>query len=1258
MDTLMPMIGLKTKRTKGGLPRWLAYLAAAALVFLPGALRAQLLEYEGFEYTGTALDQQNGGSGWGGNAWADADADAPLSNDGASLAFPAIISFPPAGARLSFTGAGEAERRLGTGMPLTVENATYFFSALVRRQGSFRFEFLDDSNNVRWRFGAAGTGGTNTAVVGVGNDVLAANVFPRNETVLVVAKILARASVNDTAYLSVYRQAEGIPESEPATWQASGGSGSGVTLTRLQIRNLDNLPLEIDEIRIGRTYRDVVSLTATAPIIMRQPEAAQAYAGALAWMSVEAAGGQPLFYQWLKDGQPVQDQTNSALVILNATSADAGLYSVIVSNSLGFTNSTAVPLTILLVTGLETGLQAFWRLDETSGVTAYDATANANHGVLVGSPVWTSGQTNGGLQFNGANYVEVPDSPSLGAKVVNGLSVAAWFKSNVPLNTNGNTYRMLEKGDCYFFLQGDGNVNNVGVGGMNFALKRNNQVQTASIFQPLEANRWYHLAGTYDGQTLRVYLDGELKGTRAMTAPMDDDHLPLRIGSDDSGKYFNGIMDEVGVWARPLSAEEVMTLAGRNGPPQIGSQPAALSRYEGATADFAVAATGQSPMAYQWYLGTNSLAGATNPTLWVAGVQAADAGEYRCWISNQLGGVWSEPALLSVLPVTSLTNALQARWHLDEFGGLTAADDSGQGRDWQLLDYPDEWNHWIGGQVDGGLNFDGVASRAQALNTEGLSFHLDATIAFWINPSSYGAFESSGQYNRQRSVIARKGGLLDLQLSDDPGLVRQTLMANGVSAPAGSVALNVWQHWAIVFRAGTVTFYKNGFRLADSIPLSLGPANTNLLLIGHQMAGGYPTNRLAAVLDEMAIWDRPLSEAEILELALLDAAGPPVIVTTPLSANRYVSGVVEFHVEATGQRPVSYQWFHDGAVIPDAVTNRLMLTNLSLADAGAYTVVVQNSLGAATSSPPALLVVRQPTNITDGLSAYWNFDETEGSTLQDASGRGHPATLVNAAAAPEVAGLVGGAFDFDGVDDLAIVPHHPDFDMTDQFSFAVWVNPRSHGVIGTMCRILRKESNFDFTLAAGVNTLRAYGDNKVVYNAPDNAVILNQWQHLAAVFKNGILQFYRNGAPLGAPLAARFGPVNTNDLIIGNFGPDLSVNRVFSGRMDELGLWRRALSGAELAALYVNGLQGRALTSQPLPLALHSAVLTPESNLRLIFSGGTTNLPMIIQQTTSLANPVWSNVSGATVTPLGNGQFEALFARPPETQAFYRLALP
>jgi len=76
----------------------------------------------------------------------------------------------------------------------------------------------------------------------------------------------------------------------------------------------------------------------------------------------------------------------------------------------------------------------------------------------------------------------------------------------------------------------------------------------------LTANTWAHLAATYDGATMRLYVNGVLVASRAQAGASATSANPLQIGGDSIyGQYFTGMIDEVRIYNRALSVTEIQT---------------------------------------------------------------------------------------------------------------------------------------------------------------------------------------------------------------------------------------------------------------------------------------------------------------------------------------------------------------------------------------------------------------------------------------------------------------------------------------------------------------------------------------------------------------------------------------------------------------------------------------------------------------------------------------------------------------------------
>jgi hypothetical protein len=217
--------------------------------------------------------------------------------------------------------------------------------------------------------------------------------------------------------------------------------------------------------------------------------------------------------------------------------------------------SKSAPVTI---TG--SALAGWWKLDETTGAVAADSSGNGHHGVLIGSPVWSSGVAVGALQLNSASYVQVPDSPLLRGGG-HSISFGGWYYQNPAAMGYllGKTAYMLfvYQGAQHYFI-----INMV-TGGMS----RNLWAAVPGGIDKHE-NTWVHVFATYDGSAIRAYVNGEEVGSAAAEGDLFINTDALTIG--DYGGYggwtkFGGRIDDVRVYRRALSAQEVRLLYLRPG---------------------------------------------------------------------------------------------------------------------------------------------------------------------------------------------------------------------------------------------------------------------------------------------------------------------------------------------------------------------------------------------------------------------------------------------------------------------------------------------------------------------------------------------------------------------------------------------------------------------------------------------------------------------------------------------------------------------
>jgi hypothetical protein len=211
-------------------------------------------------------------------------------------------------------------------------------------------------------------------------------------------------------------------------------------------------------------------------------------------------------------------------------------------------------------------LVGHWKLDEGSGLSVSDSSGQGNHGTLINATAstWTNGYSGGGLYFDGttgagSTYVTIPDAPSL--RITNAISFAAWVRCD----DTGRDAPILDKEGpgklSYWF--GAFPAAHFGVllatdASGSWAIQDRDQ---GAIPQGL----WVHLASTWDGTTIRHYLNGvQLQETAAFSGPIFASDAALIIGANVpfNNTALKGILDDLRLYSHALSPAEVSALAG------------------------------------------------------------------------------------------------------------------------------------------------------------------------------------------------------------------------------------------------------------------------------------------------------------------------------------------------------------------------------------------------------------------------------------------------------------------------------------------------------------------------------------------------------------------------------------------------------------------------------------------------------------------------------------------------------------------------
>lgn len=227
---------------------------------------------------------------------------------------------------------------------------------------------------------------------------------------------------------------------------------------------------------------------------------------------------------------------------------------------------------------LQKDLALYYSFDDDADGKVYDGSGNENHGTVVGNVVYEPSFRGRAARFTGSGTYVLSDAAGLNMQGWTRASVSVWIKTN-RLTTYGN---ILSRGE----VTGDTPSGmSLRAGGdwckAFFSIQRQYQENPAvaervnsSSLQPRHMDRvgkWVHLACTFDGDFLRLYVNGQLDremevSSRGLHLWDRSDHK-LVIGNSSlksrmawSDKYFDGAIDEVKIWKRGLTANEVERL--------------------------------------------------------------------------------------------------------------------------------------------------------------------------------------------------------------------------------------------------------------------------------------------------------------------------------------------------------------------------------------------------------------------------------------------------------------------------------------------------------------------------------------------------------------------------------------------------------------------------------------------------------------------------------------------------------------------------
>ncbi len=210
----------------------------------------------------------------------------------------------------------------------------------------------------------------------------------------------------------------------------------------------------------------------------------------------------------------------------------------------------------------KTNLVALFALDGNTN----DSSGKGNNGTVTGAAEWVAGVVGQALQFNGtSNYVDCGSGASL--NLTDAVTIATWVKmdftagdrkiaGNQDGTTGGYKIGLYTDNKVEFEIRTSSNAS---------TLTRNEAGGTA-----LQQGEWYHVAGVYSkqGQFIRTYVFGNLDREMATTAVLGSSTGTFKLGREPSSSnyFWLGAMDDVEIFNRVLSQEEILWVMGQRTP--------------------------------------------------------------------------------------------------------------------------------------------------------------------------------------------------------------------------------------------------------------------------------------------------------------------------------------------------------------------------------------------------------------------------------------------------------------------------------------------------------------------------------------------------------------------------------------------------------------------------------------------------------------------------------------------------------------------
>lgn len=775
-------------------------------------------------------------------------------------------------------------------------------------------------------------------------------------------------------------------------WKKAGTAITGATASTYTVETLALTDAGSYTVTITNATGSVTSgailidvIAATAPTFYYQSGSLVYTVGATLNLYASVSGTAPLTFVWKKDDVVIPGATTSNYVKADVTAADAGSYTVTVSNIAGSSTSPAFVVTVNpVVSPVFSSQPSSSTVDAGGYFSFYAYVSNSTgvtfqwykDGVAISGATYSSYSKSNAQVADAGNYTVIatntagsttsavatltlrPAVAPSNVSITNGPIVVTLGESlTLYSSVNGTwplTYQWQKDGaDIAGATSSSYYKNNITADDAgSYSLVVTNSVGSASSgstsvsvssSQGLIITAHPQSITVYPGDAVSFQVNATGSGTlsyqwqkdgASITGATNSYYSLSPSANSSAGTYTVVVTNAQGsVTSRPATLTVLDATA-----PAILTQPASVSVQPGQAIQLSVSASGHPSPTYQWQKDGVAIVGATSSSYYKWGAASSDSGSYTVVVSNSAGSVTSSAAEVTVsagaAPVITSHPASASLLPGDSFSGL-----------------------WVGVENDQGVSVQWFRDGVEIPGATGTSYYISNA-----QPAQAGTYHAV--VTNTAGSVTSLDGVITVDLSSARPVITyvsgsQTVTGGSYPQPSINLAPTVTNY--------TVAWKKDGVQVPNATQLYLSFSNFGL--------SGEGTYTAEVTTSAGTFTSRPMV------LALRHKGELPHFIRQPVSATRDVGDGIYFSTAVDGEAPFAYQWRKDGVDIPGATGDSYNLYNVVAAYAGNYTLVVTNRNGSITSNIATLaintgastapIISYQPISqtLTEGLSS-------------------------------------------------------------------------------------------------------------------------------------------------------------------------------------------------------------------------------------------------------------------------------------------------